>query len=806
MGALWFRWTWRDFRARWIQILATGLILAVGIGAFAGLGGMREWRERSADRSLAALRAHDLRIDLADGAFVAAGRLRAALRRLPADSVAGAEERLIAPSQIDASRPGEPVLLPARLVGIPVRAGGQTVDAVAVKAGRGLVAGHAADAAVLDWNFAHHYRLPASGRIRLAGLGTLGYTGAGVSPQYFLVVDEAGISGAESRLAVVYLPLRAAQRAAGRPGQVNELLVRAAPGAGAARLAGDVRRALASELAGVGFTVTPGGAEGSTRIQYRDARNDQKTYWAFAVILLFGAALAAFNLVSRVVEAQRREIGIGMALGVEPRLLAVRPLVLGVQIGVLGALLGVPVGLGLAALIKDLFKAFLPLPVYASTVPWSLYLLGGALGVTIPLLAAMLPVHRAVGVQPVDAIRTGHRAARGGGATGLLRRTPGRAIAQLPLRNLARTPRRTIMTLVGLGATITAVVAVLGMVDSIRDVADRQSAEVLRTAPDRVEVALAGPVPAGSPELRRVARTPGVGVAEAGLTVSGSLRAGRHGFPVALVRFDPRSRIWHPSVSAGRESGAGVLLARKAASDLRVSVGDLVTLRHPRPSGASFTLADTRVRVIGIHRNPVRAFVYAPSAEVARLGLGGLANTVTLTPAAGVPGGTLERALFGRPGIASVRRVGADADALRTVVNSFNAAIQLVAFITLGLALLVAFTSTSVSVDERRREYATMFAFGAPVRTGLRVAMTESLVIGILGTLVGLGLGLGVTTWIVGSLLPDTFPDLSARVVLSTGSLVTTIAVGIVAVTVAPLSMLRRMLRMDIPSTLRVME
>lgn len=49
MGALWLRWTWRDLRPRWAQVLATALVLGVGIGAFAGLGGLREWRERSAD-------------------------------------------------------------------------------------------------------------------------------------------------------------------------------------------------------------------------------------------------------------------------------------------------------------------------------------------------------------------------------------------------------------------------------------------------------------------------------------------------------------------------------------------------------------------------------------------------------------------------------------------------------------------------------------------------------------------------------------------------------------------------------------
>jgi putative ABC transport system permease protein len=211
MRSLWLRWTWRDLRSRWAQVLSTALIIAVGIGAWSGLRGLERWRELSADRSLAATKAHDLRVDLPDGAFVPAGRLTGALRRL---RVGSAEERLIANSQIDASRPGKPVLVPARLIGIPVRPGGQRVDSVASKAGSGLLPGSAA--AVLDWNFAHHYKLPASGRVRLAGLGSFPYSGLGVSPQFFLIVGDSGISGGESGIAVVYLPLADAQRAAGR--------------------------------------------------------------------------------------------------------------------------------------------------------------------------------------------------------------------------------------------------------------------------------------------------------------------------------------------------------------------------------------------------------------------------------------------------------------------------------------------------------------------------------------------------------------------------------------------------------------
>ena len=802
---MWLRWTWRDLRARWLQVLSTAIVLGVGVGAFAGLGGLTTWRERSADVSRDALRAHDVRVDLADGAFVARGALEGAVAALPAGKVAATQERLVTASQADASTPGSPVVVPARIVGIPGlgRAG---VEQVAVKEGRRPDDG--APGVVLDWHVAQYYDLPTPGRLRLAGIGTVPYTGLGVSPQHFLVVDEAGISGAESGLAIVYAPLALAQRAAGRPGEVNQLLVRGTGATGEQQLERDVRAALARELPGVGITTTVGSDEPVTRIMYRDARNDQKIYTAFAILLLAGAGLAAFNLVSRVVEAQRREIGVGMALGAEPRTLAGRPLAFGLQIGLLGALLAIPLGIGLAELIKDLFRTYLPLPAYASVFPWSRFAVGWGIGVAIPLAAAALPVWRAVRVAPVDAIRTGHRAARGAGAAGALRRLrlPGRSLTQLPLRNLARTPRRTIMTVVGLGAVITAVVAMLGMVDALGDLADRREAELLRSAPDRLTVTLTDVAPSGGAVVRSVARAPGVAQAVPGVTVGVQIASGDEQLDGALTLVDPGSPVWRPTAQEGRLGAGGIALAEKAAADLRVDVGDTVRVRHPARTATGITLTTTTMRVDAIHADPLRPLVYADARTAPRLGLAGLATTVTVVPDQDAAPGTVERALFGRPGIASVRPVRAEAATLRTAVEEFGGAIRIVGIITLGLAVLVAFTSTSVAFDERRREFATMFASGLPPRTGLRVATIESVLCGIAGTAVGVGIGLLVAGWVVHVLLPDTFPELSARTVLTTQTVAATLLVGVLATAVAPLLTYRRMRRMDLSATLRVVE
>ena len=87
----------------------------------------------------------------------------------------------------------------------------------------------------------------------------------------------------------------------------------------------------------------------------------------------------------------------------------------------------------------------------------------------------------------------------------------------MPLRNLMRTPRRTILTALSVGAAITALVALLGMLDSFGATIDRTGDEITKGDPNRVIVQLDTFYPAASGEVGRVRDQPSVGAVDAGL-------------------------------------------------------------------------------------------------------------------------------------------------------------------------------------------------------------------------------------------------------------------------------------------------
>ncbi|MCH8310638.1 MAG: FtsX-like permease family protein, partial [Chloroflexi bacterium] len=549
----------------------------------------------------------------------------------------------------------------------------------------------------------------------------------------------------------------------------------------------------------------------SYRVTTEDVKGDQRFYNILAAAIIGGAVFAAFNLISRVIDSQRREIGISMALGMPSWMIAVRPILFGAQI----ALLGVAFGLGMGYLVAEVMRGFLidfmPLPIWLTPFQPRTFASVAALGFAIPFIAIAYPVWRAVRVNPVEAIRTGHLAARGTGIPSFLKgvRMPGRTYAQIPFRNLARAPRRTVVTILGIAAIISVLVMVLGLLDSFLATIDKSDTEILGDQPNRIAIDLDSFYQLNSRQVRAVMESPVLESTETGLRFGGLLTNGDAEVEVFLRFTDFDSPLWRPTAVEGRldATNPGLVIAEKAAKDLGVSVGDTITLRHPVVGGpALFSMKETRLPVVGIHPHPFRFNAFMDESFAGITGVEGFVNVVHGVPAEGVSIDRMKQELFDVAGVGSVQKVSASTDVLREQMDQFMGILRFMEGMILILALLIAYNATSINMDERAREHATMMAFGVPLRTILRMATVESFFIGLLATVAGLAGGYALLYWTLTSALPDVFPELGMDVVISAANLVTASVLGVVAVAAAPLLTARKLRRMNLPSTLRIME
>jgi len=807
---LYLRWSWRDLRARWLQVVAIALIIALGTGVFAGMGGNATWRRMSYDGSYALLNMYNLRVKLGESA-VDGSRLLSAAQAIPhKDWIEAAEVRLLAPTLVEASKGEETILVPGQIVGIDVANGGPHVNAVYIFNGRGLNLSDAGtNTAVLEYHFGKYYGLPATGKIRLSGEVELDYVGQGVNPEYFMVMTENGGMMAESTFAAVFVPLETAQALTHNTGMANDLILTLKAGADLSVIRAEIEQALTAEFPEVAASFMLPGDDAAYNELYGDIGGDQSTYLIISYLFLAGAAFGVFNLASRLVEAQRREIGISMALGVPNAAIAIRPLLIAVQIAILGLILGLSVGYPISQVFGQVLKGMMPMPVSETPFLFWPFARAAIVGILLPFLAALYPVWRALRVTPVEAIQTGYLVAKGGGLAPLVRRMPlpGNSFIQMPVRNVLRSPRRSFLTLTGIAVAITLLVAILGMVDSLRDTISKTKTELAQDHPQRLEVNLDFFYP--EEWVENIRQLPQVADIQPAIQVGGYLSHNGVKLETAIDLLDLDNSLWKPSLTTGsRTTGTdGILLSEKAARDLGVKVGDMVTLTHPLRQGIMvFNLEDTSLRVVGIHALPLRGIAYLDIQQASLLGLDGQVNLVWINPATGASRAQVTRALFSQAGIASVQPVTAMVESFEEVFNLFFSSIYLAGLVVMLLAFLIAFNSTSINVDERSREIATMFAFGLPVRTVTRMCMLENLIVGVLGTLAGIGLGYAVMVWLMTQRMATQMRELDFSITLSPATLAWAVGIGIGVVALTPLLSMRKMVRMDIPSTLRVME
>ena len=809
MLALRLRWALRDARARWVQVAGIALMIALGTGMYAGLSSVTQWRFASNDASLGLTNMYDVRAQPSGDGFLPQGALASIAASI--DGVEAAEERLISETQVEVDTDDGPLFVRGRIVGVDFSGGGPSVNGVETLVGRPIETAEIGQAVVLvERNFGVYYGLPDDGELKIGGGVSARYVGQAVSPEYFLIVEEGSFFG-QANLAVLFTSLETAQDLSGREGLVNDLVLTVEPGADIDRVEASLVAETAARHPETSLDLMRTEDDASYLALTRDPEGDQAFYNVFALALFAGAAFASLNFAARMVETQRREIGTSMALGVNPLAIAVRPLLVGTQIAVLGVVFGVGIGFLIASLMQDVLESFVPLPVFVTPFQTGIFAGVAAIGFALPLIAVLWPVFRAVRVQPVDAIRTGHLAARGGGLAPAISRLPlpGGSLGRMPFRNLLRAPRRTLLTLFALTAVLAILVSVVGMTDSMLSTLVKGDEELLKGVPDRLVVRLDSFYALDSPEVSGVVDGDALGIAEPGITIGANVNGSGEPLAVLLQFVDLADGAWRPTVVEGDLSTdePGIVLARKAAQDLGVSAGDSVTLTLPVRTGpASFTLSAISVPVMAVHPHPLRFNAYMDIRHAGEAGLEGVANIVTGSPAPGQNLNDAKRALFGLPGVATVLGTAEASQAAQDIFEEFTAIFVIIQLFVLGLALLIAFNTANINSDERARDHATMFAYGVPVRRVLGSMAVEGLALGAIATLLGVVFGYGMLLWIIYDLIPASYPDLGVVLSVRVPQMAAILAGGVAVVAVAPALTVRKLRRMDVPATLRVLE
>jgi putative ABC transport system permease protein len=639
---------------------------------------------------------------------------------------------------------------------------------------------------------------------RREGLGigsrlTLQTAGDPVVVEVVGIVATGGAADAADERTVV-VPLSVVQSVLGLDG-VGQVDIRLAPGTSQDAVVSELARRITVDPY---VLSVPADLAASLRASTAEF---QATLAMIAVISLFVGAFLVFNTLSLTVVERSREVGLLRAAGATHGQILVFVLVGALVLGLAGSVLGLVVGAGLGALVGVGIQLTGTAPFAVPDVPPEIAAIAIAVGTVTALAGGLEPAWRATRISPIEAVRlradpTGARQARlrwllvvipavalvglvvwPGGTDDLaslralavygilvlatllspLLITPLARIVGLPFAlfarlderlargSLSRDRSRTTLTLGALAVGLATIVAIGGVAQQARLAA---SAWLTSVVPgDEVATSIRpigldeeiGGLLAAVPGVERVTPVATFDLAYRGVRLDGAAVVGSDLLADGRLTFVQGDR---DSALRALDDGGAVILARSTADRLGLSVGSVMPFTA---TGGS----RPELRVVGV----VERSLPGRTGESLMVGWSDASEAFGVTGADffGVryqPGqmpvaqSQLEataRSLALEP--ASLDRVqGAVQDALARVFGLFDA-LALVAVLIAALGIV---NTLSMSVLERVRELGILRATGMTGRQVARMVMIEAGILGLVGSLIGIGTGLAAGAAMLG--------------------------------------------------------
>lgn len=815
------KWSFRDLKQRKIQVLAIAIIIGLGTGMYTGLSSSTPWRLRAFEESNKDLNMFDLKMSLLPGSWIPQSELSSALQNVSHnDWITALEYRISFPTTVNASTSNQTILVNGRIIGINVSDGSQNLDVngIHITDGRHIKSTETTEKICLvENNFASYYDLkPKNQLLTIAGGIELSFIGTALTPEYFMVVEENMVF-AQSTFAALFVPLETAQgilnQATGLPlGYVNEVVLLLKSEADLEEFILELEDYFNDNFPYISFEFVEKEDYSVYSFQEEDISGDQGLYYIFSFLILLIAAFGAYNLISRVVNSQRREIGVNMALGVTPRQIAYRYLLFSLEIALGGIMFGYIFAIILGNRLAEIIIDITPYHVWEVWLVTDLFLQGTLLGILIPFIASIVPIWRATRMQPIHAIQTGAKVGIGKGISPFLTwiRLPGSIFIQLPIRNISRNLRRAVSTLTGIALAICVLVAVLGFVDGADFLLETEQEVIKGDSEGRVDVLLNNLYNTSQSPVTNITEDTDVRIAVPMIQIPVTMHGEHESYPIILRCFNFSNQIWTPETIREVEPfnlSSGIIISQEAARDWKVDIGDKITLEHPyRKSALQYSKENTTFRVIGIQNSKIRFWAFSDISNDRIFNVTGLANAVMILPKQGITEATIQKNFFDLQGYSGVQSVVKLVKVYEELIQMFKSMFDVIQYVVMILALLLVYNTTTVNIDERTRELATMAAFGTPIRTSSLILMVESMILGILGTVTGYLLFAPFVIDILEARVDQAMNEIWLSSVLYPNSILILLLIGIVFVTLTPLLSVRKLIKMDLPSALRVVE
>jgi putative ABC transport system permease protein len=536
-------------------------------------------------------------------------------------------------------------------------------------------------------------------------------------------------------------------------------------------------RFLADEIKGLGVTatITPG-------------------------IFLGIAALILLVLLNRMVRMERTQVGLLKAGGYSDLAIAWHYVEYALLLCMGGCVLGAAGGQWLAGLIIKMYIQFYQFPLLESRVYPEVIGRSMLFCAACGLVGAVSAARGAAAIHPAEAMRP--ESPRGVHKVWLeylpstWRMLP--FTWKMVMRNISRNRVRAGITVAGVAISTGLIIMSFFGMDAMYYMLRFQFEEV-----QREDARIAFYVERGKDALHESARFPFVRRAEPVLEYPFTIRNGHRKKDIVVTGLEPGSelrKVLDVDGNALQMEGPGIVLADRLARDLGVRAGDTLRLEPlmGRVEGAR------TVTVSRVAQQYLGAGAFMELSALSRLLESDyLVNAALLRIDEG-EGAALKREL---KDIAAVSSVTFNKEGYQGLLDTLGASMQISNGIQLGFAGIIGFAIIynvmSVSLAERRRELASLRVLGLTARETGSILYNESILLSIVGLVLGIPLGMFICRLLVYAYDTDLY-RLPYHV--ERGSYASSVLVSALFVLLANALMWRHIRRLDLVEVLKERE
>ena len=474
----------------------------------------------------------------------------------------------------------------------------------------------------------------------------------------------------------------------------------------------------------------------------------------FPVVLYLVAAMVTFTTMTRFVDEERTNAGIFKALGYRTRDIILKFVLYGFFAGTIGTLLGTLLGhYFLSGIISNIITQGMVIGESREYFYRDITLI--ALGLSF--IASVLPAYWVARKELKEE------------ANLLLLPKPPVSGSKIFLerlhfiwkrlnfthkvtaRNLFRYKQRMLMTIFGVAGSVALLFAGLGIQSSVGSVSKRQFQEILS-----YELIVAKKTNVSSQESKELSnRLTNSDIKDYraiySKVIEASLKGGRDKQTITMMvtdRTDFSPFVSLRSLKQGKSLSLkkGVIISSKLAQLAQVTVGDRLTL-----DGHTF-------KVAGITENYVGHFVYMDQASCQKIyGKRTSANSylVKLKNPSTRQVQAVSRDMMALAAVKAVRQNASMISLFNSVAKSLDTTMMILVVVSILLAIVILYNLTNINVAERIRELSTVKVLGFHNKEVTLYIYRETILLSIIGILMGLGGGYYLHQFLIVMIAPD---------------------------------------------------